>query len=123
MYYLAISRLTVGVEQQFFTTRYKRKIAPPLCHEPMLSHALAENQHRIILDMTVKTLLNYQADYQRIHSTVFDDIEQRRIYSVVQVAYSDPCWKQLSHVVNRTLPIGCDSFSGSSRLTRYIGTI
>eukprot|EP00045_Choanoeca_perplexa_P002848 m.27016 g.27016 ORF g.27016 m.27016 type:complete len:355 (-) comp11740_c0_seq1:511-1575(-) len=69
---------------QFFATRYKRKAAPPLCHEPMLSHALAENQHRIILDMTVKTLLNYQADYRRIHNTVFEDIEQRRIYSVVQ---------------------------------------
>ena len=71
--------------QQFVGGQRKRWRSPDICHEPVLSTLLSDNQHRIVLDAVRATQYPYQKDYQRVHQAVYEDIEQRKVYSVVQV--------------------------------------
>ena len=63
----------------------KLRRAPPSIRGEPLRLLLEANEHAFVLDEVERTQLPYQTDYVDIHAIVFEDIEQRRLFSVLQV--------------------------------------
>ncbi|EDQ87276.1 uncharacterized protein MONBRDRAFT_33445 [Monosiga brevicollis MX1] len=68
-----------------FVAGHKKSVrAPPMCREPALTRLIGENQHRHLLDAVTATQYPYQKDYREVHARVYEDVETRKLYSLMQ---------------------------------------
>lgn len=72
--------------QVFFPKRFKRYNVPELFKSPedMKNILQEENLHIVFLDEIIRIQRPHQSAYIATHETVYEDIEERRIYSVLQ---------------------------------------
>ena len=85
----------------------KLRRAPPSVRGEPLRLLLEANEHAFVLDEVERTQLPYQTDYVDIHQLVFEDIEKRRLFSVLQVGLSSvlaPCPGELGRLCSVVLP-------------------
>eukprot|EP00047_Mylnosiga_fluctuans_P004267 m.233566 g.233566 ORF g.233566 m.233566 type:complete len:446 (+) comp12533_c0_seq1:25-1362(+) len=78
------------INLNFFVQPFKKQALPKKFDDANLPALLADNLHADILDEVVLLRKSHQPDYVRVHRAVYEDIETRQIYSVLQ---ETPHWR------------------------------
>lgn len=73
------------MNQQYFSSKHQPLHLPGLFTSPeALSEALRMNQHPSILDIICKLRSHDSRDYIKVHRKVYEDVNERRVFSILQ---------------------------------------
>eukprot|EP00050_Salpingoeca_kvevrii_P013971 m.31942 g.31942 ORF g.31942 m.31942 type:complete len:319 (-) comp5435_c0_seq1:190-1146(-) len=72
------------INQKFFPREHSRNKLRPVFEESNVKAMMAKKQHALLLDMAHKFLDPTHSAFWRVHRTVYDNLDQNKLYSLLQ---------------------------------------
>lgn len=83
----------------FYPATYQKRQLPPMFQPAALKEMLQSNLHVDLLDEISRCRQPHQRDYIRVHASVYDNVDSRRIYNILQ---DTPHWTRfIDYLVTR----------------------
>lgn len=68
----------------FFPALHQKRQLEPMFQPGPLKELMAGNLHVTLLDAICRSRQPHQRDYIRVHAAVYDNVDSRRIYNILQ---------------------------------------